>query len=148
MRNRTVKHKNISRVDHEPSRTHGYSVRVQWKGQRRAKFFADGKYGDRLAAFFAALDWRNMVEKELGKPRTERQVLGVTHSPSGITGVRRRREGDTEYYEATWATSAGKQARTKYSIARHGEKRALQLAKQARKRGEQERLRTPARSDD
>ena len=46
------------------------------------------------------------------------------------------------------AASAGKQARTKFSIARHGEKRALQLAKQARRRGEQERLRTPARTDD
>jgi hypothetical protein len=148
MRKRTVKHKNITRVDHDASRTHGYSVRIQWKGERRAKFFSDGQYRDRLAALSAAIDWRNATEQELGKPRTERQVVGTTYSSTGIPGVRRRREGQTEYYEATWGTSAGKQRRTKYSIARHGEKRALQLARKARQQGERERLRTPAHSDD
>src|SRR5689334_16386297 len=122
MRVRSVKHKNITRVDHDASRTHGYNVRIQWQGERRSKFFSDRTYGDRLAALFAAIDWRNATEKELGKPRTERQVLGIVYSSSGIPGVRRVREGHTDYYEATWGTTAGKQARTKYSIARHGEK--------------------------
>lgn len=148
MRIRTVKHKNITRVDHPSSRTHGYNVRIQWKGERRSKFFSDGLYGDRLAALSAAIDWRNKTEQELGKPRTERQVLGITHSPSGVTGVRRVREGHTDYYEATWGTTAGKQARTRYSIARHGEKRALQLALKARRRGEKARLRTPAYAEE
>jgi hypothetical protein len=148
MRKRTVRHKNVTRVDHPASRTHGYSVRIQWKGERRAKFFSDGVYGDRLAALVAAIDWRDATEKELGKPRTERQVLGITYSPSGIPGVRRVREGHTDYYEATWGTTAGKQGRTKFSIARHGEKRALQLARKARQQGERARLRTPARADD
>ena len=148
MRQRTVKHKNITRVDHEASRTHGYNVRVQWQGERRSKFFSDRLYGDRLGALAAALDWRNAVERELNKPRTERQVVGIVYSSSGIPGVRRIREGQTEYYEATWGTTAGKQARTKYSIARHGEERALQLASRARARGEKQRLRTPAHRDD
>lgn len=144
IRKRTVKHKNITRVDHPASRTHGYNVRIQWRGERRSKFFSDRMYGDRLAALFAALEWRNATEKELGKPRTERQVLGIVYSSTGVPGVRRRREGHTEYFEATWGTTAGKQRRTKFSINRHGEKRALQLARQARQRGERERLRTPA----
>lgn len=151
MRTRTVKsvkHKNITRVDHDTSRTHGYSVRIQWKGARRAKFFSDGAYGDRLGALSAAIDWRDKTEQELGKPRTERQVLGITYSPSGTRGIRRLREGHTEYYQATWATSAGKQRRTRYSIAKHGEKKALQLAVRARTRGERERLRTPAYADE
>ena len=148
MRQRTVTHKNITRVDHEASRTHGYNVRIQWQGERRSKFFSDRTFGDRLAALTAALDWRNATERELGKPRTERKVLGIIYSSSGIPGVRRITEGHTDYYEATWGTTAGKQARTKYSIAKHGEKRALQLAKQARARGEKARLRTPARDDE
>lgn len=146
-RKRTVKHKNITRVDHPASRTFGYNVRIQWKGERRSRFFSDGQFGDRLAALSAALDWRNATEKELGKPRTERQVLGTTHSPSGIRGVRRVREGFTEYYEATWGTTAGKQGRTRFSIAKHGEKGALQLARKARQNGERARLRTPATDD-
>ena len=144
MRIRTVKHKNITRVDHDRSHTYGYTVRIQWQGERRSRFFADRTYGDRLAALFAAIDWRNATEQELGKPRTERQVLGIVYSSSGIPGVRRIRIGNTDYYEATWSTTAGKQGRTKYSISRHGEARALRLAKAARSRGEWLRLTTPA----
>lgn len=148
MHKRTVKHKNITRVDHPASRTHGYNVRIQWKGERRSKFFSDRRFGDRLAALFAAIDWRNATERELGKPRTERLVLGTPRSSSRFVGVRRLRENHTDYYEATWATTAGKQGRTRFSIARHGEKKALQLARQARQRGERERLRTPAHAED
>lgn len=148
MRKRTTKHKNITRVDHPKSRTHGYSVRIMWKGERRAKFFSDGVYGDRLGAFFAAKEWRDATEKELGKPRTERLVLGIPRSTAPVVGVRRMREGYTDYYEATWATFARKQGRTRYSIAKHGEKRALQLARKARQQGERQRLRMPASAED
>ncbi|MDP9314128.1 MAG: AP2 domain-containing protein [Chloroflexota bacterium] len=144
MRKRTVKHKNLTRVDHDASRMHGYNVRIMWQAQRRAKFFSDTKYGDRLGALTAALAWHDATEKALGKPRTERQVVGIFYSTSAEPGIRRVRENHTEYYQATWATSAGKQQRTRYSITKHGEKRALQLARKARARGERERWRTPA----
>lgn len=144
----TTKHKNITRVDHPNSRTHGYSVRIMWKGERRAKFFSDGVYGDRLGAFFAAKEWRDRTEQELGKPRTERLVLGQPRSNLPIVGVRRIEEGRKVYYEATWATFAGKQARRRFSIAQHGEKRALQLARKARQAGERNRWRTPATNED
>lgn len=145
---RTVKHKNLTRIDHPSKNTHGYFVRIMWKGERFSKFFSDSVHGDRLGALFAALEWRNETEKAIGKPRTERQVLGVVDSPSGMRGVRKVREGYTDYYEATWMTTAGKMARTKYSINKHGEKKALQLARKARQQGEKERLRTPAVIDE
>ncbi len=148
MKNRTVKHKNITRVDHPASRTHGYSVRIMWRGERRAKFFSDTVHGDRLGALTAALEWRNETEKELGKPRTERQVLGIVYSSSGTPGVRRLRDGNTEYYEATWGTTTRKQGRRRFSISKYGEKRALQLAKQARLQGERLRWKTPAHPDE
>lgn len=127
---------------------HGYNVRIRWQDQHRAKFFSDSKYGDRLGALTAALAWRDATEKELGKPRTERQVVGIFYSSGPEAGIRRVREGHTEYYQATWTTYVGKQRRTKYSIAKHGEKKALQLARKAREQGERERWRTPARVDD
>lgn len=119
-----------------------------WKGERRAKFFSDGVYGDRLGAFFAAKEWRDQTERELGKPRTERLVLGQPNSTLPVVGVRRVQLGHKEYYEATWATFAGKQARRRFAIADYGEKRALQLARKARQQGERERWRTPTTPDD
>jgi hypothetical protein len=145
---RKIRHKNITRFDHPAKHTYGYFVRIQWKGERRAKFFSDNVYGDRLAALDAALEWRNKTEKELGKPRTDRLVIGTTESSSGIRGVRRREEGHTVYYEATWVTTIGKLGRTRFSVNRHGEKRALQLARKAREQHERERYRMPAHEDD
>ncbi len=148
MKKRTVKHKNITRIDHPAKRTYGYFVRIQWNGERRSKFFSDGVYGDRLAALAAALEWRDSTEAVMGKPRTERVVVGKIRSATGVPGVRRRKEGNTEYYEATWVTTVGKQGRTRFSIARYGEKRALQKARKVRQQREKERHHTPAYEDD
>ena len=72
----------------------------------------------------------------------------MVYSSSGIPGVRRVRAGDTEEYEATWGTTTGKQARTKVAITKHGETKALQLAKQARSSSERLRRVTPAHEDE
>jgi AP2 domain len=148
MKVRKIKHKNLTRIDHPAKRTYGYFVRIQWQGERRAKFFSDKKHGDRLAALDAALEWRNATEQELGKPRTERQVIGIARSTSGVRGVRKRKEGHTEYYEATWVTTVGKLGRTRFSIAKYGEKRALQLARKARQQHERERHHTPPHTEE
>lgn len=148
MKVRKIRHKNITRIDHPTKRTHGYFVRIQWKGERRMKFFSDGVYGDRLSALDAALAWRNATESELGKPRTDRVVVGTVRSSTGVPGVRLRKEGNTSYYEATWVTTVGKQGRTRYSIEKHGAKKALQLARKARQLREKERQRMPPHSDE
>lgn len=144
LRPKTTKHKGITRIDHPAKRTFGYFVRVTWNKQRRSKFFSDSVYGDRLAALGAALEWRNLAERELGKPRTERQVIGVSRTSTGIVGVRRTVKDGREVYEATWR-EGGRIRRTSYSIAKHGEKRALSLARRARERYERMRQRSPAR---
>jgi hypothetical protein len=142
LRPKTTKHKGITRIDHPAKRTFGYFVRVTWNKQRRSKFFSDSVYGDRLAALAAALDWRNEAERELGKPRTERQVIGVSRTSTGIVGVRRTVKDGREVYEATWR-EGNRLRRTSYSIAKHGEKRALSLARRARERYERMRQRSP-----
>jgi len=143
LRPKTTKHKGITRIDHPAKRTFGYFVRVTWNKQRRSKFFSDSVYGDRLAALTAAIEWRNATERELGKPRTERQVIGVARTSTGIVGVRRTIKDGREVYEATWR-DGNRIRRTSYSIAKHGERRALALARRAREKYERQRQRTPA----
>ncbi|MBC8075126.1 MAG: hypothetical protein H7Y32_03545 [Chloroflexales bacterium] len=140
---RTIRHKNVSRIDHPGRSTYGYFVRIQWKGEKRAKLFSDAVYGDRLAALDEALRWRDATEKELGKPRTDRLVMGITRSTSGIVGVRRRIINGVGYYEATWMTTANKMRRARYSVERHGERKALAMARKVREQGERLRLVTP-----
>ena len=143
---KATRHKNISRLEYPPKQMFGFWVRIQWQGQKHAKFFSDRRYGDGLAALDAALEWRNATEQALGKPRTERLVVGAPKpNNTGVVGVRRRVENDTAYYEATWVTENGKQGRTRFSIAKHGEKRALKQAIKARQVHERERLLTKAR---
>jgi len=145
---RKIRHKNITRIDHPSKRTYGYFVRVQWKGERKVKFFSDGVYGDRLAALDAALRWRNATEAAMGKPRTDRIVVGKIRTSSGVPGVRLMKDGNSDYYEATWVTTVGKQGRTRYSIAKHGQRKALQLARKARQLHERARHRMPAHAED
>jgi hypothetical protein len=143
LRPKTTRHKGVTRIDHPAKRTFGYFVRVTWNKQRRSKFFSDSVHGDRLAALSAALEWRNEAERELGKPRTERQVIGVSRTSTGIVGVRRTVKDGREVYEATWR-EGNRIRRTSYSIAKHGEKRAMALARRAREKYERQRQRTPA----
>lgn len=154
-RKKTTKYKNITRVDREPSTrkdgtrrgaSHGYFVRVTWKGETRRKFFSDGVYGDRLGALAAAIEWRDAVEAELGKPRTERLVIGAMRpSNTGIRGVRRLVENHTTYYEATWVAHDGQVRRTRYSARKHGARRARRLAQQKYEQETRNRLAIPRR---
>jgi hypothetical protein len=147
---KTTKYKGITRVDrnagyHDDGRrikaTHGYFVRVTWKGQTYRKFFSDAVHGDRLGALEAAKDWRISKEREIGKPRSERQVIGIPHTTTGIVGIRKIVSGPWghEAYEANWVNPDGSIGRTSYSIVKNGDREALKLALEARKRGEDAR---------
>jgi hypothetical protein len=147
---KTTKYKGITRVDRDAgvhpdgrriTATHGYFVRVTWKGQTFRKFFSDSVHGDRLGALDAAKDSRIPNEREIGKPRSERQVIGISHTETGIVGIRKVVSGPWghEAYEATWVKPDGTIGRTSYSIQKNGEREALRLAIAARKRGEEVR---------
>jgi hypothetical protein len=149
-RQKTTKHKGITRVDRDAGRhpdgrritaTHGFFVRVTWKGETFRKFFSDSVYGDRLGALDAARNWRDTKEIEVGKPRTERMVVGTPHSNTGIVGIRKIVSGPWghEAYEANWVNEDGTIGRTSYSITKNGKRKALKLAIEARNRGESER---------
>lgn len=142
-KSRTTKHKNVTRVDQPSKNTHGFNVRIQWKGDLHTKFFSDNVCGDRLSALHDAIQWRDATEKSIGKPHTTRQVIGLSsRNKTGVIGVRRRKRGNTEVYEATWITDEGKVGRTTYSIARHGERKAFKMAVKARTEHESKRQMT------
>ncbi|MDZ4718155.1 MAG: AP2/ERF family transcription factor [Roseiflexaceae bacterium] len=143
---RTTRHKNVTRIDHPIKRTHGYTVRIAWKGAKHGKFFSDRVHGDRLGALAAAIEWRDRTERQIGKPRTEHQVVGWhSRNNTGVVGVRRRKRGNIEVFEATWISRGEKRKRitTCFSIARHGEKKAFKLALRARQNGERMRWSCP-----
>lgn len=139
---KTTRHKGITRVDHPARRTFGYMARVVWQKKIHIKFFSDKKYGDRLAALSSAIEWRNQMERELGKPRSERIVVSVPRGKSGIIGVRRRKTPTGGAYEASWIED-GKVRRTSFSVRKYGERTARALAMKLRKEKEKARLRAP-----
>jgi hypothetical protein len=151
-RKKTTRHKGVTRIDRDAGRqpdgrritaTHGYMVRVFWRKERHQAFFSDLKYGDRLAALDAAVAWRDRTEARIGKPRSDRTVIGYANSNTGELGISRRMVRGHAVFEVAWRDSSGKARRTKYSIDKNGEKRALQKAKKARRLGELRRVQEP-----
>ena len=82
------KHKDIARIDQELKRTHGWYVRVRFEGKTHSKFFSDRKCGGRYSSLLSAIAWRDNTERQLGKLRTNKHMVTVGHSGTGVVGVR------------------------------------------------------------
>jgi hypothetical protein len=132
------KHKDVARIDQESKRTHGWYVRVRFLGKTHSKFFSDKKNGGRYSSLLAALAWRDKKEKELGKVRTDRHVVTVSNTSTGVVGVRLNEK--LGRYEVSWVNKDGKQGKTSVSIAKHGKKKAFERACEIRKQKEAIRL--------
>lgn len=83
-------HKGISRYDSDEKRMHGWQARVQWRGRFRYKRFSDAVYGSEEDALEAAVDWRNEIEEDLGKPRTETWIRASGRLNDGTEWRRKR----------------------------------------------------------
>lgn len=81
--------KGVSRYDSDKKRMHGWQVRVQWAGEHSYKRFSDEEYGGPDAALEAAIEWRNEIEEQFGKPRTEKWIRA-----SGVSYGKEWRRGD------------------------------------------------------
>ena len=132
------KHKDIARIDQETKRTHGWYVRVRYFGKTHSKFFSDGKCGGRYSSLLSALAWRDKIEKKLGKQRTDRHIVTVSNTSTGVVGV--RLNDNMNRYEVSWVTPLGKQGKTSVSIKKHGKEKAFSRACEIRRMKEQERL--------
>lgn len=132
------KHKDVARIDQESKRTHGWYVRVRFQGKTHAKFFSDGKHGGRYSSLLAALAWRDQTEISLGKIRTDKHIVTVSNTKTGVVGVRHNEK--LNRYEVSWVNQQGKQGKTSISIRKHGQEKAFELACQIRQEKESERL--------
>lgn len=132
------KHKDISRIDQESKRTHGWYVRVRYFGKTHSKFFSDGKCGGKSSSLLSAISWRDEIEARIGKQRTDRHIVTVSNTQTGVVGV--RLNDILNRYEVSWVKPDGKQGKTSVSIRKHGRKNAFAKACDIRKEKEAERL--------
>lgn len=132
--------KNITRVKDRKKRLDGYYVRIRWQKKDYSKFFSLGEYGDEHTALSRAIEWRNTTEAMIGKPRTEQQVLGITKpSNTGVKGITRMykrhyKKGKPVGQPHAWLIVTaldrnGKIRRCGVSIDKHGEQKALEIAR-------------------
>jgi hypothetical protein len=131
-------YKNISRMDARRNRPGGWYVRVSFKKKMYAKFFSNVTYGGSEEALQEAIQYRDQLEKEIGKPRTERTVIGCLHrrNNTGVAGVRRTqkiqekrgRKYIWDVYEVTWSLKPDRVCRTAVSIKKYGEQEAFRRA--------------------
>ena len=133
-----TKHKDISRIDQNSKRTHGWYVRVRYFGKTHNKFFSDGKCGGKYSSLLAAIAWRNEVEARIGKQRTDKHIVTVSNTHTGVVGV--RLNDILNRYEVSWMKPDGRQGKTSVSIKKFGRKAALAKACEIRKQKEAERL--------
>lgn len=141
-------HKGISRIDQAKRNTHGWYVRVSFNGKKLSKFFSDTAHGGKEEALASAVNYRNVAEQELGKPRTNRLVISRNpRNRSGITGVQRKtkviktEDGERlsrNVYEVTWNPEPGRMSRTWVSIDEYGEQAAFRKACAIRREKERE----------
>jgi len=148
-------HKGISRIDSAAKKMHGWYVRVRFNKQSRAKYIPDRLYASKDASLRAAVECRDELEKELGRPRTDYLVIANSgRNNSGVAGVRRavrkhKGKDGTVYlydvYEVTWRAGREKIGRTSVSIRKYGERRAFRMACAIRREKERQMYGEPVR---
>ncbi len=141
-------YKGISRVKRTKRHAPGWQTRVVFRGELHQKFFPNSDYRTARDALRAAIRWRNATEKWLGKPRTERVVVGLSRrNKTGVIGIylaykRSQRPGrggrKSKVYVITWKPEPDIVRRTSVSITKYGPKEALHRAIQIREQAELE----------
>ena len=141
-------HKGVSRIDCPEKKTVGWYVRVRLKNVTKSKFISDSIHGGKEAGLKVAVEWRNQLEQELGKPRTDWVVVGNNpRNTTGVPGVRRAikkykgKDGTiylNEVYQVSWHAGREKKGQTCVSIKKHGELGAFRKACAIRRQKEEE----------
>lgn len=130
-------------MDNEVSRTHGWLVTIQRRGNIFRKHFSDGVFGGRQKAFNAAKDYRDdVIEKH--RPFSLREYSNIVkkNNRSGVVGVCRYCASETRdlppeqqrwFWVASWPLPSGQRKRVKFSVNKYGEEAAFKLALKARR---------------
>lgn len=131
------KHKNIVRVDNDATRTHAWILTFARKKKIVVRYFSDSVYGGKEAALDAALAFRSFL---LSCYSESDYLLWIRSRPrknntSGIPGVGRYEVLDNPntgrrraFWMASWTDENGRERKRKFSVLRHGDRRAKILA--------------------
>lgn len=129
----------LARIDLPGAGTHGWQVRLQRRGRKYAKYFADGIYGGPEQAMAAGRQWRDALLEQLEQVEQIRFCTRSARNQSGVVGVSKVRVSANgasyEFWQATWSPEAGRRRTVKFSIRRYGDRRAFRLAVEAREEG-------------
>lgn len=151
-------HKGISRIDFK--RTHGWFVRVYKEKKVYNKLFSDLKCGGKEKALKKALNYRNKLRKELGLPDYEvvskktrkdnfrikrnftenkKSVIRVMRrckrTKTGVIGIYRSvKANGYQYYVTNYCPKPNERKRISFSIDKHGEEKAFEMAFKIRER--------------
>ncbi len=125
----------IIRIDLPDAGTHGFQVRLQRRGIKYGKFFADRVHGQEASALRAARQWRDDLLEQIADQA--RVCERSQRNSSGVVGVSRitvvaGNGSSYEFWQATWSPSPGQRRCVKFSIRRYGDRQAFQLAVEAR----------------
>ncbi len=139
--------RNITRIEqYSKSGTEhsGWEVRIQRRGKRVEKFFADNLLHGKRGALQAAKEFRDQMELEM-RPYSVKELAKSpsVRNRSGVVGVRRSVQkdvrGDYEFtyffWVAQWIDGKGRRRTRSFSVDRYGEDEAFRLALQARNHG-------------
>lgn len=143
-------HRYIRRIDNDRTRTHSWHVTIRSRNQAVTRHFSDSVHGGKRKALKAAIAFRDEI---LAKVRTPSYAAWLRrkrrNNTSGIVGVARyvnvsqtHRQSEYPYWQAFWRDNNGKRHTRTYSVLKYGERKARQLAIEARQTALQELLST------
>ncbi len=140
----------IVRMDYK--KVKGWFVRVpRMPDGNSSKLFSDGVYGSRLAALYAAIDWRNkkLHRRRATSPSTPRKTF--SRNSSGVVGVTKIiRNGVWYGWKAYWNETQREQKFERFLFTEHDRRTAYRLAVECRKLNEdriRERIRATVRME-
>jgi hypothetical protein len=142
-RSNVTRPRNISRIDHEASRTYAWRTTLQrWNGIT-VKTFSDSVHHGKRNALKAALEYRNtlLLRHSPFKHHVWLRTRLRKNNTSGIPGVGRyevvadSKTGRRQvFWLAFWVDESGVRRQRKFFISIYGDRRAKRLAMAERKR--------------
>jgi hypothetical protein len=146
---RKAPRRNISRIEiraADGTLYGGWEVRIQRRGRKTQKYFADKTYGGKRRSLEAAKAFRDDIEKS---SRTfsvkERARTASKRNRSGVVGVSLHQQRDVRgeieyrywYWVAQWTDGHGRRRTRSFSVEQYGDREAYELACEARRQGVQ-----------
>jgi len=130
----------ITRMERAQNSTFGWQVRLQRRGVKYGKYFADRGHGGPEESFEAARNWRDVILKKFSEDEAARVCSPSSRNSSGVVGVSKVTipgPAGTVYYfwQATWSPGGGERRSIRFSVKRYGERQAFRLAVRARRNG-------------